>query len=253
MSPMSDPWNNWFFIHSTIADHDSHRVGVKLSSQPTAHLIIDGDTSNTFTGNMEVYGSHLLSLNKRNGAVAIQRGLILSNRAQLHIGYKDQFGRQAIVKLHNASFNLWNLGGGFIREIFHQLAVTGESELNFHAGGYYAKAAIYLDDLFIHDWARLLIKKWEYNGDYLLLVRKDSEHLSDSLSRIKFDGRYGSAGVRSHNWEYWEIGVGAGFSKLPEPSTYGAIFGGVGVVLALGRNRRCVWQRSAHSPQKRKG
>jgi len=247
---MRDPWHNWFFIYSAISDHDNHRVGVRLRSQSTAHLGFEGNVSNTFTGDMEVDGFHLLSLNKVNGAIAIQKGLILRNKAQLHIGYTGQFGRQATVKLNNASFGFWGMSGDNRKEVFHQLVVTGESELNFHAGGYYAKGVIYLDDLLVFDLSSLLIKGWIKNGEHLLLVRKDSKNLWKSLSRIKFEGSASwewKAGVEDYNSDYWQIIPG-----FPEPSTYGAIFGGLGVLFTLSRNRRCLWRTKSHFRSERK-
>jgi len=252
---MPYPYNNWFSIFSTIVDRGFNRVGVRLRGGSTTHLILSGVYSNTFTGAMEVSGPHFLSLNKTNGATAIRQELILSNNAQVDLGYGGQFGRWATVRLNDAMFNLWSMDGKHIKEQFEQLYVTGHSELNFHEGGYYATGEIFLDDLFVTYWSELLIKKWSDFGETRLFVRKDSAHLEESLGRIKFDGKWGSAGVRSHNWEYWEIGVGFGFSKLPEPSTYGAIFGGVGLGLIAWRrrrNRRCPWRRKGHLPKRRK-
>jgi len=251
---MPDPWHNWFRIYSVISDYNYRSVSVRLISQATTHLSIDGHESNTFTGSMLVDGPHLFSLNKLNGAIAIQKGLVLSNKAQLHIGYTRQFGRQATVNLNNASFGFWGMDGNERKEVFHQLVVSDESELNFNAGGYYAKGAIFLDDLKIeYWWGSLLIKNWKEDGTTRLFVSKDSWSLEDALGKIRFEGKSDSAGVRSYNWEYWEIGIGYGFSKLPEPSTYGAIFGGLGLFVVLRRNGRCFWRRKPHFRPKQKG
>jgi len=70
------------------------------------------------------------------------------------------------------------------------------------------------------------------------LVKKNSWNLKDTLSRIKFDGFGGGAALRwSSDSGYWEV-----YGRLPEPTTYGAVFvvTGLGIVLQRRRKRRSV-------------
>jgi len=229
-----------------ITDHPTHSVGVNVTGISSSNLHLGRSTSNTFTGDMVVDGPSNLNLQKTSGAIAIQRRLILRNESNLYIYDGGQLGRQAKVHLDNSKFNLLSANGMHMNEQFHQLVVTGESMIYFWRN--FQGVSIYLDDLIVSDASRLLIKSWDDLGKGHLFVRKDSAHLEESLGRIKFDGINGRAGVRIHNGEYWEIGWGDGFSKLPEPSTYGAIFGGVGLGLIAWRQRRrrrCVCQRKS--------
>jgi len=86
---------------------------------------------------------------------------------------------------------------------------------------------LYLDDLSVCDGSTLVVQAWQ-KGIHRLLVRKDSQHLYESLEQIMFEHDKGAkAGLRDYNKDYWEIGPG-----FPEPATYGAIFasGAVGLV-----------------------
>jgi len=63
-----------------------------------------------------------------------------------------------------------------------------------------------------------------------LFVKKSDRKLEDTLTKVRFEGKSEAAGVRDYSSDYWEIGVGAGFRPLPEPTTYGEAFS----VAALG-------------------
>jgi len=76
------------------------------------------------------------------------------------------------------------------------------------------------------------VSGWKDERDFLL-VRKNSAHLSDALGRMKFEG-YNPADIhlRDFSNDYWQI------SALPEPSTYGAMLGAVGLGLCCRSKRR---------------
>jgi len=192
-----------------------------------------------------------MSLRKDIGAIAIQGDIYVRNNSFLTLDLGGQIAKTSNVLLQDSCFNFFNYGFRNIPNSQHlnRMTIEGNSVINFAHYNYHQ--ALLLDNLLIDEGALLSITNWR-DGFHFLLVRKDSWSLEDALGKIRFEGKYGSAGVRSYDWEYWEIGVGYGFSKLPEPSTYGAIFGGLGVLLALSRKRRCIWRNSAHSRQKRK-
>ncbi|KXU34624.1 hypothetical protein AXK11_08160 [Cephaloticoccus primus] len=106
---------------------------------------------------------------------------------------------------------------------------------------------LYLDDLEIEWGGQLTIKNWMLSRDFLL-VRKDSEHLNDALSRIKFEGHWEwRAALKDFDKDYWQLIPG-----IPEPSTYGAALGVVAVGACLMRRRqkaapvhRPLWGRAS--------
>jgi len=98
------------------------------------------------------------------------------------------------------------------------------------------QSLLYLDDLDIIGKGNLTIKNWEEGKDRLL-VKKDSKHLADSLKKIYFQG-YDPNKIHLTNFndEYWEV------SGAPEPATYGAALGslGLGIFIYRRSNRRKV-------------
>jgi len=102
------------------------------------------------------------------------------------------------------------------------------SEYNSHSSKYH----IYVDDLVINEGGHLKITDWQDERDFLL-VRKNSQNLADALTKMEFVG-YDPANIhlRDFNSDYWQI------SELPEPATYGAILGIVGLGLITWRKRR---------------
>jgi len=92
---------------------------------------------------------------------------------------------------------------------------------------------LYLDDLEVSDYGKLTIRNWQLGRDHLL-VRKGSEHLIDSLNRIKFEEHWEwKAALKDYNRDYWQLIPG-----IPEPSTYGVVCGAVVAGLALIRRKR---------------
>jgi len=110
------------------------------------------------------------------------------------------------------------------------LEVNGLGILNFAVG-----STLRLDDLIINPYenTELRIKGWDEFEDYLL-VRKTSANLSSALTYINFDGWANGAAIRDYDTGYWEI---VPLSMMPEPTTYGAIFGVTGLELWAWRRR----------------
>jgi len=241
---MGPYWN--LDISSSITNNESRRVGLriqgKLSSAPDvsiwptsrnrAKVFLNGTVSNTFTGDVEVLDSHLLFLNKSNGATAVRGNIAVRKGAGLVLWQSNQIADSATVTLDGRqylsgfSFEAKNYT---MTEKFHRLIVQGEGLLYFYNRP--TSRTLFLDDLQVEYGGVLRIADW-INGVTRLLVRKDSAHLSESLNRISFDhNRARKAGLREYDKDYWEIGPG-----FPEPASYGAIL--VGVVGLVVRRRQ---------------
>jgi len=216
--------------YETITDLPGKRVGLRIRGDGILTLL--GWESNTFTGDVIVDRS-ALSLQKRNGAIAVQGDIyVKSGHLTLDIG--NQIAKSSTVSLEYSRFAFFNLdhSGASTVQFLHNLIVKGGSVIDFSPDRYHQ--ALYLDDLLINEDSLLRMRNWSA-GSTFLLVRKDSEHLADALSKIKFTHIAGGgvAKLREYNDEYWEV-----FATVPEPSTYGAVLGGVGLGLVFWRRRR---------------
>jgi len=208
-------------------------------------VVLGGGISNTFTGNVEVSGSgKVLALNKENGAIAIKGDVFVNSGAEIALRRGDQISDRSSVKLRDStlSFSDDRYDSKLIkRESFRELVIEGTSTLQFRSSEKSLdQRFLYLNDLFVVDGGELIVQGWK-EGIHWLLVQKTSANLKDALEKTRFEGQnWKQVGVRDYSREYWEIGVGDGFSKLPEPTTYGAIFsaGGLGLVIWQKRRRR---------------
>jgi len=219
-------------ISAVISDAPSHKVGIRMGKTAYSHLRFDGDRPNIFTGDLEVIGNHSLVFAKKRGVVSVQRNLILRDAAQLHIDRGGQFSRAATVRMENAAIHFHSRENES-SHILRKMIIEGESVIQFHKANY-ALESIALDDLQILWWGKLLLKSWREDGRTLLLVRKDSEHLQDALSKIKFEGwEQKRAGLREYNSDYWQIGPG-----FPEPATYGVILSAATLGLTFYRKQK---------------
>jgi len=120
----------------------------------------------------------------------------------------------------------------------NRLVVSNTGVIAFdHLSVFKFKKYLYLDDLLVSLGGSLTVMGW-LNGQDFLLVRKDSQGLADALKSLKFQG-YDRNNIHlvDFNKEYWEI------SAAPEPATYGAILGGLGLAVVVVRRR----QRKRHS------
>jgi len=118
-----------------------------------------------------------------------------------------------------------------ITQKFSRLVIEGNSIFSFGAHGVTGHRFLIIDDLIIDPISQFTIS-W-YFSDTHFLVRKNSQHLFESLSRIKFSQHpSATAGIKEYDADYYEIGPG-----FPEPATYSAILGAVGLGLVAWRKK----------------
>jgi len=113
---------------------------------------------------------------------------------------------------------------------FNLLQVEGRGVLEFAGTG---ERKLHLNHLLVlpHDNTGLDVKGWE-NWVTFILVKKTSPLLMASLPYINFEGHAPGAALRDYSdASYWEI------VPFPEPSTYGTIFGVMGLGLWAWRRR----------------
>jgi len=231
--------NENLYIQTVIANNGRTEVGLRLAGNngPWSAVILGGNRSNTFSGNVDISGkSTTLTLNKEGGATAIRGNIVVRDNAKLTLWRGNQIADTSTVRLADSIFQFAALDlilAQDLSESFHRLIVGGESILEY-TGTRSGRRFIYLDDLSISNNGRLLVAAWKEGKEYLL-VRKNSKHLYASLSRIKFGGFPAGwhGGLKDFNKDYWQIIPG-----LPEPSTYGAIFASGVLGLALWQRRR---------------
>jgi len=197
-------------------------------------VILGGTVSNTFTGDVEVLDSNLLFLDKSFGAKAVRGNIMVRGGSGLVLWQSNQLADTATVTLdgrQHLSGVSFEAKEFTMTEKFHRLVVKGDGLLYFYNRPTYR--TLFLDDLLIESGGTLRVADWS-DGMTKLLVRKDSEHLSESLRRIVFDNdKTKEAGLREYDKDYWEVGPG-----FPEPASYGAIL--VGVVGFVIKRRRKV-------------
>jgi len=125
----------------------------------------------------------------------------------------------------NAAILRW--GDGTSQQ-FDNFKVEGRGMIDFVGGTAGAPNTLFIVDFFLADDAKLFILNWEDQADFIL-VRYSPANIArinaDFLSRIKFEGYTDPAVWVYWSNEYWEI------RPMPEPSTYGAIFGVIGLGL----------------------
>ncbi|KXU34199.1 hypothetical protein AXK12_07965 [Cephaloticoccus capnophilus] len=200
-------------------------------------MSLTGDQANTFTGDVIVEGRmNTLHLNKSDGVTSILGNIFVRKLASVNIVSSDQIADSSTVTLSERAILSFSAEPKAIREKIHALVVKeGTSRLSFyHSEGIRDnfKKTLILDDLLISDDGFLQISGWEAGRDHLL-VRKDSEHLADAFKKITIDGwAKNQVYLKDYDKEYWSI------EAAPEPSTYGAILGAVGLGLVIYRKHR---------------
>jgi len=190
-----------------------------------------------------VDGDHTLYLEKDNGKVSVLGDLYVSNGAWVNISHGGQLSNRSNVILSNSRILLGideavEHISSSIKESFNSLVVEGDGVLDFHFhvndSIFNGFSSIVLNDFWVKEGGLLKLENWDFGRGSQLLVRKDSAHLQESLNRIKFEEYPGyRAGLKEYDRNYWQI-----ISPFPETSTYGAIFGAVGIGLVAWRRRR---------------
>jgi len=171
------------------------------------------------------------------------------------VGTSEEPARRLFITLKGSPYGdpnsgefdsaILRFGGGTVQNAY-QLQVEGRGTLDFAGGTESAPNQLFLEHLILADFdtTMLFIRNWIDQQDFLL-VRRSQANInridSDFLSRIYFED-HGGPGAEWVYWNdlYWQI------RPLPEPSTYGAIFGIVGLGLITWRKwRRVSKERSA--------
>ncbi|WP_156468742.1 PEP-CTERM sorting domain-containing protein, partial [Cephaloticoccus capnophilus] len=216
----------------------SGKMGLRMSGkhEGTAIVYLQGNQNNTFTGNVEVSGgSNYLALGKTNGAIAVLGNVFVSSGAVLRFDASQQLRFTSNVTLKNATL-YHSVEKKEIRNKFHRLTVSGSrGVVSFGSGGTHShKRYLYIDELVIEDKARIEVNEWAPGRDFFLVKKTmNKEDLDALMGKIHFRGWLpGRTHLESYDKDYWQI------SGTPEPSTYGAIFGALGLGLSAWRARR---------------
>jgi len=227
-------------IEGWIADNAQGKVGLLVQKRNAYErgvgiIRISGGYNSAFTGDVVVDGkdSHLY-LGKYGGVIAVRSNITVRNGGVAGIERSNQIADTSTVTLQGSgsTFSLNNVGYA-LSEKFKTLKVEGQGRVLFNrkVADRYAKTLI-VDDLIVGWGNDLSVEGWNAELD-LFLVSKSSSHVRDSLSRIKFEGPNRQiVELRDYNKDYWKL------YASPEPSTYGAILGAVGLGLAVWRRRR---------------
>jgi len=86
-------------IASVITD-STHKVGLRILNQGNGAVFLEGDQSNTFTGNVEVSGyADGVVLNKSKGATAVKSDIVASNGALVRFAESNQLLKTSNVTL----------------------------------------------------------------------------------------------------------------------------------------------------------
>jgi len=226
ISSSSSPPNQ-LDINAVICDSPTHKVGLRVSGAIGSYRLT-GNTPNAFTGDVEVTGKgQYFALAKNDGVTAVLGNIYVKDGAMVGVDNSHQISDSSTVTLsgERSGFGLFKTNRVLV-EVFHKLSVNlfSNGVLLFGHDQYDSfEKSLFLDGLEIGSWASLTIEGWLSGRDRLFIKKSDAQ-LEDTLTKVRFEGRSEAAGVRDYNRDYWEIGVGAGFRPLPEPTTYGAAF-----------------------------
>jgi len=218
-----------YVISSKITNHETHEIGLRVSggaSGHNSHVDLTGNESNTFSGDVYISNQGGLQLYKTNSAISVLGNVHVSDEGYLLLSGSNQISDSSKIRLDGRSriafLYFGNYYNSIITEKVHALEVKGSGVLDYsHYLARYDHVYdhLYLDDLEVSADSKLTIKNWQLGRDHLL-VRKGSEHLIDSLNRIKFEGHWEwKAGLKDYSRDYWQIIPG-----IPELSTYEAVF-----------------------------
>ncbi|KXU35638.1 hypothetical protein AXK11_05835 [Cephaloticoccus primus] len=237
------PVNLSFSLSAVIKDHKDHKVGLILTGKHPAGergqergiVALEGDRSNTYTGDTVVDGVYnALYLSKKSEATAIAGNLYVKNGAAVNLLRSNQIADSSSVFLTSgAGLMFSSIQGERIEKIRALIVEKGVSKFDFGhlEESINDKRTLILDDLSINNGALLRIMRWQEGRDHLL-VRKDSKHLADALKKITIDGwAKNQIYLKDYDKDYWSI------EAAPEPTTYGALLGAMGLGVFVLRRR----------------
>jgi len=240
--------NRYFFhIYGTRLSVSSNISGggKELVKSGPGELVFYGNQSNAYTGTTYIHEGTLV-LSKSPNAKAVGNIIVGDGGGTdtLRLDQSHQIDDLATVRLKGASraknmtaqgvlqFN--GAGGIGLTEKIHTLEVEGQGVINF-AGGTLARPNVLETTRVLLPTAddTLFIRNWIEYEDYFLVTRAFAPNAVE-LARIWFEGWQPGAKLRDYNASHWEI-VPYG---SPEPATYGAILGAVGLGLWSWRRKR---------------
>jgi len=231
--------DNALRIEGQIDDNSKGKVGILVKNLNPKYDIpgiirISGAYDNHFTGDVVVEGraSHLY-LGKVRGALAVGSNIYARNGGVVGIEITGQIADSSKVTLQGkGSAFMLNDVSYALNEKFRSLVVEGEGHVLFNrnATNRYGKTLI-IDDLLVAEGSTLSVDGWDAALD-LFLVKKEAKNV-DALKRIYFTGQNQNiVELINYDRDYWKL------YASPEPTTYGAILGVVGLGLAIWRKRR---------------
>jgi len=236
--PLPQGWNNYGLIIEAAITDSTHAVGLRISGKrPNARaavVYLRGRQSNTFTGDVEISsGSNYLAMGKEGGATAVQGNIRASDWATVRFDESQQVSRSTTITLRRATL-YFGVTRKELSTHFRQLKIEGRGLVKFSEKSHTHKRFLYLDELAIDARGFLEVSEWKHGRDYFLVSKTMNKRALEALlGKIIFIGRDPkSTHLRDYNSQFWEI------SGLPEPATYGAILGAVGLGLTLWRRRR---------------
>jgi len=214
-------------------------------------LLLSGTKSNSITGTTYV-SQGTLALGKTGGATALGGRIIVGDyagRDTLRLDRNEQIDNKATVRLRGGhpdpaqhlmaegilQFN--GKDGLGLRETFAKLEIEGRGVIDFAGGSVGHANYLILNDLWIdldvgyYTASTLFIRNWFEGEDFLLVSKRSGNLTKETLGRIEFEG-YGPAMLRDWNTNFYQI------TPMPEPATYGAILGAVGLGLFAWRKHR---------------
>ncbi|WP_197457033.1 hypothetical protein, partial [Cephaloticoccus capnophilus] len=232
-------------INSVIADNARGKVSLNISGSHgvgLSQMSFHGAQANTFTGNIYIEGRNLLALYKDAGVTAVNGDLHIHDGALVGLFNSNQIADSSKIYFSGTTAGIFYLplqGSETISEKLSAIVVSGAGGIvDFENHGNpvfpHGQRHLYLDDLDIEAGSVLIIREWAEGRDHLL-VRRDSEHLAESLKRIVFEGCDPNAiHLEDYNDEYWEI------NGAPESATYGASLAVAGIALVAWRKKRAA-------------
>jgi len=230
---VDDPNNNYWGetnIESEISNNGMRKVGLHIKSKndlKPARYTLSGNVANTFTGDVIIENRYsFLNLNKAPGAIAVQ-GDIKIEKGGINLQSTENINKNSTIFLNGGVIFLAHQK----RDVTisqHIKMLTGDGSIFFT---HETVSYLFLDELEIV--SDLRISNWTRSRG-AILVKKTSNNIEDALSKIRFDNYlHRKAILVDFDKDYWALDT----HPIPEPTTYGAVFGMLGLGIFIYRKR----------------